>query len=121
MLRRGWIPTWLFHMQECPNLGNVPVKCKIKALFWRLIHADKSLWLLTNNYKRSSDKGGILEDRNSQVCSCLTPFGRFFPALEINSSDVPVFCTSLIASSIVKPPGILRCVMQKRDRSLPTL
>lgn len=79
MLSRGWIPIRLFHMQECPNLGNMPVKCKIKALFWRLIHADKSLWLLTNNYKRGSDKDGILEDRNSQVRSCLTPFGRFFP------------------------------------------
>lgn len=102
MLRRGWIPIWLFHMQECPNLGNVPVKCKIKALFWRLIHADKSLRLLTSNYKRGNDKGSILRDRNSQVCSCLTPFGCFFPALEINSSHVLLFSTSLIASNMVK-------------------
>ncbi|XP_040529550.2 PR domain-containing protein 11 isoform X3 [Gallus gallus] len=69
VVRRGWIPIWLFHMQECPNLGNVPVKCKIKALFWSLIQADKSPWLLTNNYKRGSDEGGILEDRNSQNMS----------------------------------------------------
>jgi len=91
-VRRGWIPIWLFHMQECPNLGNVPVKCKIKALFWSLIQADKSPWLLTNNYKRGSDEGGILEDRNSQVCSCQNPFGffSFFHAFTI--SDVLVFC-----------------------------
>lgn len=111
MLRRGWIPIRLFHMQECPNLGNVPAKCKIKALFWRLIQADKSLWLLTNNYKRGSDKGGILEDRNSQVRSCLTPFGHFFPALEINSSDVLVFSASLIVSNMVKPLEILKCIV----------
>lgn len=121
MLWRAWIPIWLFHMQECPNLGNVPVKCKIKALFWRLIHTDKSLWLLTNNYKKGSDKGGILEDRNSQVRSCLTPFGFFFPSLEINSSDVLVFSTSLIMSNMVKPLEILTCVTQKHDRFLPTL
>lgn len=107
MLRRGRIPTRLFHMQECPNLGNVPTKCKIKALFWRLIPADKSLWLLTNNYKRGSDAGGILEDRNSQVPSCFNPSGRFFPALEINSSDVLVFCTSLSVSNVMKPLVIL--------------
>lgn len=100
-------------MKECPSLGNLPVKCKIKALFWRLIHADKSLWLLTNNYMRGSDKGCILEDRNSQVCSCLTPFGGFLPALEINSSDVLVFSTSLILSNMAKPLEILTCVMQK--------
>lgn len=45
----------------------------------------------------------------------------FSPALEINSSGVPVFSTSLIVSSMVKPLEILTCAVQKRDGTLPAL
>lgn len=110
-MRRGWIPICLFHMQECPNLGNVPVKCKIKALFWSLIQADKSPWLLTNNYKRGSDEGGILEDRNSQVCSCQNPFG-FFSFFFMHLPSQMCWCfVSFIAGEVIMPQEIFRCVV----------
>lgn len=107
-MRRGWIPIWLFHIQECPNLGNMPVKCKIKALFWSLIQADKSLWLLTNNCKRGSDKGGILEGRNSQVCSCQNPFGFFSFFHAFNISDILVFSVSFVVGEMIMPQEIFR-------------
>lgn len=39
----------------------------------------------------------------------LNPIWTFFPTLEINSSDVLVFFTSLIISNMVKPLEILTC------------
>lgn len=105
MLRRGWIPVGLFHMQECPQLGNVPVKCKTNTLFWRLMQADKSLGLLTNNYKRGSDKGCLSPAWGQEFAGffMLNPIQMLLPALVINNSDVLVFSTSLTVSNMGKP------------------